>query len=149
MRTLIVVVCIIALGATIGTIVIGSRSFEGTVVEKPYETGLDWDRTKQQEARLGWSLSIAQGKFKIGSNDLFFTVLDRDQILLRDATALVKVTRPSTVAYDKTYRSIRQPDGRYLAKIDLPRYGNWYVIVQITRGDDAASFTRSIFAERN
>jgi nitrogen fixation protein FixH len=148
MRTLIIAVSIIAVGATIGTIVVGGRSFDGLVVEKPYETGLDWDKTQEQKARLGWTVST-NGNFLAGGNELLISVADGNGVKLRDAVVTVKVTRPSTVHYDKTYQTALQPDGRYRATIDLPFYGNWDVIMNVKRGKERADFTKSIFAERS
>ena len=48
----LVIVSVLALAATIGAIVIGMKSFEGLVVEKPYETGLAWDEIKKKKATL-------------------------------------------------------------------------------------------------
>ncbi|RJQ15309.1 MAG: hypothetical protein C4560_10705 [Nitrospiraceae bacterium] len=53
MKTLIVIVTIIALSAVVGAIVVGVRVFDGVVVENPYETGLEWDRIQNEKADSG------------------------------------------------------------------------------------------------
>ena len=49
---ILVIVSVLALAATIGALVIGMKSFEGLVVEKPYETGLAWDEIQKQKMKL-------------------------------------------------------------------------------------------------
>jgi len=147
MRTLIILVCILAVAATIGTIVIGRYSFEGIVVDKPYETGLAWDAIRQNRENLAWTTAVQRATFKTGGNDLIVTVLGRDGLPLANARVRVKVSRPSTQAYDRTYQTIQRSDGNYQGSIDLPLYGNWDLIIDVSRNADRASFKKSIFAE--
>jgi nitrogen fixation protein FixH len=48
----LIIVSVLALAATISALIIGVKSFEGLVVEKPYETGLAWDEMQKQKANL-------------------------------------------------------------------------------------------------
>jgi nitrogen fixation protein FixH len=57
----LVIVSVLALAATIGALVIGMKSFEGLVVEKPYETGLAWDEIQKQKAKLNSADAAAAG----------------------------------------------------------------------------------------
>ena len=148
MRVLIIVICIIALAATIGAIVIGKQSFEGLVVEKPYETGLAWDEARQKQITLGWTISVEGAPFKTGNNELTIKVIDKTGSQLTDAAVSVTVSRSSTRAYDKTYRAIRQPDGRYHSSINLLFYGNWDLIIDVSLKNDHSRFKEAIFAER-
>lgn len=148
MRTLIVLVCILALAATIGTIVVGLKSFEGIVVEKPYEAGLAWDQTRQNKEKLGWTVTLQNPLFKTGYNELSLLIMDRHQARLADAVAFVTVSRPSTRAYDKKYSLVRQPDMSYRAAIDLPLMGNWDIISEIDYRGDHAGFNNVVYAEQ-
>src|SRR5919108_6547317 len=57
---ILVIISILALSATIGALIVGMRSFEGLVVEKPYETGLAWDELqKQKKENLGKTSAAA------------------------------------------------------------------------------------------
>ncbi len=98
---IIVLTCILALAATIGTIVVGSRSFEGTVVDKPYETGLAWDEERRNQESLGWSVVLQKATYKTGKNDLIVMVHDKNGVPLSDAVVSVVVSRPSTRAFDR------------------------------------------------
>jgi len=57
----LVIVSVLALAATISALVIGMKSFEGLVVEKPYETGLAWDEIQKQKAKLNNADTSAAG----------------------------------------------------------------------------------------
>ena len=146
---IIVSACLLALGATIGTIVVGSRSFEGIVVDKPYEAGLAWDQERRNQESLGWSVGLQETTFKTGKNDLVVIVRDKNGAPLSDAVVSVAVSRPSTRAFDRTYRTVVQPNGRYLAAIDLPLYGNWGVLVEVSRKKEHTSFNKMISADRD
>jgi len=148
MRILIIVIIITALAATIGAIVIGRQSFEGLVVEKPYETGLTWDESRQKQASLGWKVSVQGAPFKTGKNELIVNILDKNGTPITDAIITVTVSRPSTRAYDKAYRTVRQADDRYHAFIGLQLYGNWDLIIDVSRNNDRSIFKEAIFAER-
>ena len=146
---LIVSVCVLVLAATIGTIVVGSGSFEGIVVDKPYETGLQWDEARQNRENLGWSIVLKQATYKTGKNDLILMLRDKSGSLLSDAIVAVAVSRPSTRAFDKTYQANAQPDGQYHAAIDLPLYGNWDVTIDVSRKNDRTSFDKTIYVKQD
>ena len=146
MRILIVLVCIVAIGATAATIIIGGRSFEGLVVEKPYDVGLAWDKTRQQKVELGWNVSTSKSSFAVGANDLRISVSDKTGKQLANAELNVKISRPATTAYDRTYQANRQTDGSYLASITLPLQGNWEATITVACGNSKASYSTKIYA---
>jgi nitrogen fixation protein FixH len=146
---IIVLICILALAATIGAIVVGSRSFEGIVVDKPYETGLAWDDERRNHENLGWSVVLQKAIYKTGKNDLIIMVRDKNGALFSDAVVSVAVSRPSTRAFDRTYLTVVQPNGRYRTEIDLPFYGNWDLIVDVSRKKERTSFNKIISANRD
>ncbi len=148
MRTLITLVCIIGLAATIGTIVVGMDSFEGIVVEKPYEAGLAWDRTMQNKAKLGWTVILQNPQFKTGQNELSLLIIDKNRAPLTDAVVHVTVSRPSTRQYDKTYSMARHSDNSYHASIDLPLKGSWDILSDIDHRGDHASLKNAAYAEQ-
>ncbi len=143
----IAVISVIALAATIGAIVIGSESFEGIVVDKPYEAGLAWDATHQNHANLGWTIAVAGAPFKIGKDDVIVTVLDKKHALIRDAVVAVTISRPSTRAYDRTFQTSPLSDGRYHATVALPLLGNWDLNIEVNDKSDRTSFHETIYAE--
>lgn len=149
MRTLIIVIVIFILATTAAMIFIGTRSFEGIVVEKPYETGLEWDRTRERKEKLGWSVSMNRTALPIGRNDVIVSASARNGRPLPGAVLAITVSRPSTNRYDRTYAALKQADGRYLAAIELPLPGRWDVIMHVTSGRDQADFKTTLVAERS
>jgi len=146
---IIVLTCILAMAATIGTIIVGSRSFEGTVVDKPYETGLAWDEERRNQESLGWSVVLQKATYKTGKNDLIGMVHDKNGAPISDAVVSVVVSRPSTRAFDNTHRAVVQPNGRYRTEIDLPLYGNWGVVIDVSRKKERTTFNRLISADKD
>lgn len=149
MRFLIIGICVFVAAFTVGTIVIGDRSFDGVVVDKPYETGLDWDNIRERKAKLGWIVSVGKGPFQTGRNDLFVSIADRNGTALSKARVSVKITRPATSTFDRTYGATELPDGRYHVSIDLAGYGTWNAVVTVVRGNDHTDYTQPLFAERS
>ena len=145
----IILACIIALTATIGTIIIGSGSFEGIVVDKPYDAGLAWDKERLNHERLGWSVALQDATFTTGKNDLVVMVHDKNGTLLSDAVVSIAVSRPSTRTFDRTYRTDARQNGQYRTEINLPLYGNWGVIIEVSRNTEHTSFNKTIFAKQD
>ncbi len=148
MKSLIAVITVIALSAVITAIVVGSRSFEGIVTEKPYEKGLSWDRTQAVKKSLGWDVGVRENGFTVGKNALTLAILDKRGRPLEGASVSVTVSRPSTTAYDRTYKSERLGDGSHRVIVDLPLYGYWDLKIRVVKEHDDVTYTKNIFAEK-
>lgn len=151
MRILIatlVAVCVLALAATIGTIIVGTRSFEGIVVEKPYEAGLAWDETERQKAKLGWKVAVEGALFRTGENELILDAVDKSGQPLANAAVTATVSRPSTRDFDKTYAAVQQKDGCYRALVVFPLYGAWDITIDVVRNSDHGVYRHAVYAER-
>lgn len=53
MKILISIVIILGLAAVAGSVIVGVKSFDGTVTSNPYEKGLMWDQARKEKAALG------------------------------------------------------------------------------------------------
>lgn len=148
MRALLILVTIIVIAATAGTIVVGGRTFEGLVVAKPYEAGLAWEEARRKQADLGWSVSVLGAQYRTGGNDLIVRVADKKGMPLADADVSVKLSRASTRAYDKTYRAQRGRDGSYRASVELSQFGYWDLKAEVSRNNERYAFTDRIYAEK-
>ena len=146
MRFLIILISIIAVGATIATIVVGSRTFEGVVVEHSYEHGLAWDQVRQNTERLGWKVSLLGLPFKTGQNEMELSVQDKNGLPLSDAVVTVALSRPATIALDRTYAARRGQDGHYWVSVDLPQFGYWDVRVDVKQREEQCGFAEKIYA---
>jgi nitrogen fixation protein FixH len=145
---ILVTVCILALAATIGAIIVGTRSFEGIVVDKPYETGLAWDETERQKAKLGWKVVVEGTRFRTGENELTIDAADKNGQPLANAAVTITVSRPSTRDFDKTYTAVRQQNGRYRASVAFPRYGAWDIIIDVSRNGERGVYRNAVYAEQ-
>src|SRR5512134_959789 len=145
---ILVTVCILALAATIGTIIVGTKSFEGIVVDKPYETGLAWDETERQKAKLGWKVAVERTRFRTGENELIIDAVDKDGRPLTNAAVSATVSRPSTRDFDRTYAAVRRQNGRYRASVAFPLYGTWDVTIAISRNGEHGAYRSAVYAEQ-
>jgi nitrogen fixation protein FixH len=130
---------------TAATIVVGSRSFDGLVVEKPYENGLDWDKAEQQKTRLGWQVSLDNASVRVGATDLKISIFDKPGTRLKNADVTVKLTRPETTAFDHGYKAVPQPDGSYRASVTVPVQGNWQAVVAVAQGKNRVVYTLPVY----
>ena len=148
MKTLIVIVIMVGLAAVVTTVIVGSRSFEGIVVDKPYERGLSWDKEQKERTVSGLNIEIKNKTFTVGENDLIIQVTDREGKPVPDAVLMLTVSRPSTNAYDRNYRLKGARGGTYSASVALPLYGHWDLRITIVRNGQNLLFPQKIFVER-
>jgi len=94
MKRVLAVVTLIGLAAVIGAFVIGMRTFDGTVVDKPYEHGLAYDAVHHEKESSGWIAEIVNRQFTIGTNTLLLSVTDRNRRPVTDVEISVVVSRP-------------------------------------------------------
>lgn len=147
MKIFIIAIVIIGLLSVAGAIIVGNSMFEGTVNEKPYETGLSWDRTQREKDASRLIISVETDRFNEGDNMLGLYIRDKRGKQLKEASVSVTVSRPSTTAYDKTYDCKRLDDGSWRAAVAFPLYGYWDLKIRITRGASDLIFTGRVFAE--
>ena len=148
MKTLIVIVIMVGLAAVVTTVIVGSRSFEGIVVDKPYERGLSWDKEQKERTESGLNIEIKNKTFTVGENDLIIQVTDREGKPVPDAVLMLTVSRPSTNAYDRTYRLEVAKGGMYSASVALALCGHWDLRITIVRNGQNLLFPQKIFVER-
>jgi len=148
MKILIGIVIVVVLAAVVTTVIVGSRSFEGIVVDKPYERGLSWDREQKERIESGLDIGIKNRSFTVGKNDLLIQVTDREGRPVPDAVLMLTVSRPSTNAYDRAYRLAGSKKGMYSAPVELPLYGHWDLQITIVRNGQNLPFQREIFVEQ-
>jgi nitrogen fixation protein FixH len=137
MRRFIMMVVLVVFVATVGTIYVGSRSFDGIVDDRPYEAGLAWDETQKRQARLGWRITFEAAALKVGRNEVVLRLSDRNGHPLNGATVGITVSRPSTRDYDRTYVANPIGGGRYQASLAVPLIGWWDLRTVVTRGSDS------------
>jgi nitrogen fixation protein FixH len=144
MKALILIVCLLGLGAIVGAVVVGTRSFDGTVVEHPYEHGLAWDRDQGRRRDSGLEVRVLNTAFRTGSNLAAFTIsgVGADGIGDRDVT--VRVRRPASAEHERTTPARKQSDGSWAAEALLPVAGRWELAVLVERPGGRIDFPAAI-----
>jgi len=149
MKTLIITVSVIAFSAVIATIIIGNETFDGIVVEKPYEQGLLWDKIQDRKIESGWKAVINNRKIKTGNAEISISVFDKSGKPLSDASVSLVVSRPATTVYDRNYETVRQSDDSYAAKVYFPLFGYWDLKIKVAKKGESVIFEKRIFAEED
>lgn len=146
MKAALTIVSVIGLSAVIAAILVGRSTFDGTVVDRPYERGLQYDAVLKETAASGWSVNILPLSFHTGRNELLIEVTDRQGLPLNAAGVAVVMSRPSTAAYDRTYAAMTIAPGRFRTELNLPLYGYWDAKIQVTQENHTIIFDKRIFA---
>jgi nitrogen fixation protein FixH len=147
MKSLIIIVTIIALSAVIGSVIVGKKVFDGTVEGNPYEQGLLWDKIRSNKYESGWSAVVNNKKINKGENEISISVFDKYGKPLSDASVSLVISRPSTTAHDRNYETLRRSDNSYAAKIYFPLFGYWDLKIKVVKKRESVIFEERIFAE--
>ncbi len=148
MKRVIVFVTIAAVAAVVGAIVVGSRTFEGIVADKPYETGIAWDKTRHEKMASGWNAVLTNRDVRVGDAELALRVTDKTGAPLKAAAVAVHLSRPHTTARDRTYRSRETGPGIYSAAVTFPDYGYWDLKTTVSADGKSVSFEERIFINK-
>jgi nitrogen fixation protein FixH len=144
MKTLIAVVSALGLGAVVGAVVVGTRSFEGTVVDHPYEHGLSWDRDHARRRDSGLKVRLRNTTFPSGPGRAAFTISGAAAGRLGDRDVSVRVRRPETAEHQQVTPARRRPDGSWEAAVHLPVTGRWELAVIVAQADGDIEFPAAI-----
>jgi nitrogen fixation protein FixH len=145
MKFTILIVSVLALSAVVGAIVVGNMSFEGIVVDDPYETGLIWDEIQNDRESSGIVIRLQSSHFNKGKNRIRL-LLEKSKPVDIDSIVL-KISRPTTVALDRQVAISSLSGNEYQADVDLPLIGNWDLIVQVTINGKRILFSNRIYAQ--
>ena len=148
MKVLIIIISIVGLAAVAGPIIVGIKSFDGTVTENAYEKGLVWDDVQKKKTDLGWNVHIREDTFRTGDHELLISVQDKNGKPLAGSAIAVMIGRPGSSEYDKQADAEEQEEGLYMVKTDFPVYGYWDIQINVTHDNETLLFTRRIFAEK-
>lgn len=147
MKLLLVIVSIIGLGAIVGAVVVGTKNFDGTVVDKPYERGLAYDADRHERDESGLNVEVISKELSAGANDILFSVNDKNGRRVTDVGVSVSISRPSSSSYDKTYKADLTEQGLFRIAAELPLYGYWSAKIQIAKENRSVTFEKTLFAE--
>jgi len=148
MKLLITLVIIIGIAAVAGSIVVGLKSFDGTVTENPYEKGLLWDDVQEKMNDLGWSIEIHGKEFTAGDNDVLISILDKNNLPLALAEVTLRISRPATATFNQYFDIIQVGNGVFSARLNFPLFGYWDIGVHVSSGGDTLYFEKRVFINK-
>lgn len=148
MKGLLLSVIITGLLIVAASIIVGIRSFDGTVTDNAYEEGLRWDDTNKMIKELGIIVKFRNKKIRVGENDVFISINRSDGTPYNPSSLRLHITRPSTDRYDIDVTAERIGDGLYRARMNLPLYGYWQVIIIPAGLEGGVEFKEEIFVEK-
>jgi nitrogen fixation protein FixH len=147
MRILLAAVVAVGLAAVAGAVIVGTRVFDGTVVESPYERGIAWDRERSEVISSGLQVSLLGNSFRTGDNLAAFRVLRHGRPFRGTSIAVVR-SRPSSASHDRTFTAPRGVDGIFRAMVDLPLQGHWELVAVVEEKEGSVRFPHSVYAEK-
>ncbi|CAM5614065.1 hypothetical protein ATER59S_05747 [Aquamicrobium terrae] len=127
-------------GLEIWFVTIANSSFTGVVTDDAYAIGLNYNevlKRREAERRLGWTTAIAftQGTDLAGEVRLTVRNADGQSLAADDVRATAE--RMSRFPQIQAVEFERQSDGQYLAKLNVPLAGRWFLRVRIEKGGEA------------
>lgn len=145
MKYLLFIVIFIGLGAVIGSIMIGSMTFEGTVTDQPYETGLRWDEI--MKIRNSVKIEILNNRFYVGENNIQFTISSGRE-MDQDFKIHILLTRPGNNKYDQEFLPLKTSNNNFIVKINIPEYGYWDLLFKFKHDHKEVVIPKRIYAEQ-
>ena len=128
-------VCLAAL--EIWFVTLANRSFTGLVTDEAYTIGVNYNEVlaqREAERQLGWNTSFTfvqgdglDGRLTLSIRDANGAVLAADEIRAT-AERMSRFPQIQTVSFE------RQTGGDYVANLEVPLAGRWFVRVRIERG---------------
>jgi nitrogen fixation protein FixH len=147
MKGLIVLVVIIGLAAVAGSIVVGMRSFDGTVTDNPYEKGLLWDQTREQ-MQHGLQVELNSRVFSTGDNDVVVKVHGTGGYLIDAGDMILLRSRPASAGFDQQFPARQEEKGIYRATLSFPLRGDWDLKISMLSSERELLVIKRIIAEK-
>ena len=127
---------------------IANDTFSGLAGARHRDLGLDYNRALEGRAaqeRLGWRAEIAfEPRGGGGAIEVRLVTREGDPVEGADAELLIR--RPVEEGFDRRIGLIPEGDGRYTARVALPKPGQWALHLLARRGDDVFQHQTRIMA---
>ncbi|MDH4164070.1 MAG: FixH family protein [Nitrospirota bacterium] len=147
MNRLLAAVVTIVLILIILMIVIGARTFDGTVVKDPYTTALQWDHNIHEQKAAGWKVILMTPVVRSMTPEVTVHIVDRKGNDMRDAVVELFLTRPSTDNYDSLYRMVHKAAGQYVSLVRVPAAGRWTINLTVRGEGRIVSYSETMNVE--
>jgi nitrogen fixation protein FixH len=127
---------------------IADDTFSGLVTGRFRDLGLDYNRALEGRAaqeRLGWRAEIAFEPRAVGGTiEVRLRTREGDPVDGADAEMLIR--RPVEDGFDRRIGLVAEGDGRFTARVALPKSGQWALHLLVRRGDDVFQHQTRIMA---
>jgi nitrogen fixation protein FixH len=144
-KIVIAIVAAAALGAVVGAVWVGARSFERTVVADPYDSGIHHDADRKKAQALGWNVVVDESALRAGREAaLTVRLTGRDGAPIDDAQLLFRVSRAGTSRFDASAAATSAGGGWYGAVLPMTEPGFWDLDVVIRRGGESLTLGKWI-----
>jgi nitrogen fixation protein FixH len=127
---------------------IADDSFSGLVTGRFRDLGLDYNRALEGRAaqeRLGWRADITFEP-RGGGGVIEVRLVTRDGDPVEGADAELLIRRPVEDGFDRRIGLVPEGDGRYTARVALPKPGQWALHLLARRGADVFQHQTRIMA---
>ena len=148
MKIILVFVSLIGIAAVAGAIVMGNMTFDGVVVEQPYERGLEWDRENELRAASGLDVSVPVNDYPVGESMVRIMVMHDDGSPY-EGPVEVLLTRLETSEYDRNFAASAKGSGMYSSEMVFPRHGAWDMRVSLSSMGNTVVFARRVNVRQN
>ncbi len=139
MKYLIIIASTIGLLFIAITIIVGARTFEGTVVQDPYESAAHWDSARHDQQQSGWHVSVMTKIVRSPVDEFSLEVRDRRGEPV-DASIELHITVPFTNRYDRDYHMEPDREGIYRTPVNVPVRGRWLAHITIVKAGKRIAF---------
>lgn len=127
---------------------IADDTFSGQVTSRHRDLGLDYNRAlegREAQERLGWRAEIAFAP-RGGGGLIDVRILTREGDPVDGADAEILIRRPVEVGFDRRIGLVAEGNGRYTARVALPKPGQWALHLLVRRGNDVFQHEARIMA---
>lgn len=146
MKLVLLLAVATVLAVIAGTVLVGSKVREDTVVAHPYEEGLHHDSDRAARAALGLAVTVDDEAPVTGASPLAFRLADRAGAAVEGAAVEVLLSRPDTSRGEVRAEARETAAGRYAAEVAFPAPGPWDVRFDVRRGRDRVRLERRLVA---
>lgn len=137
---------VVAVNAVMIRLAIGT--FTGVTVERPYERGIAYNTilaAQAEQDRLGWTAEVRLQT--TGGGSILHLVLRDAEGRPLDAAPTLALERPLEPASRIAVTPDEAATGRYVARLERLRPGQWDVTVDARRADGRLHLRRRVIAE--
>jgi len=143
LKLALVVSIVFGLMAVVGAIVAGSLTFDGTVTEAPYETGLLWDQIRHEKSELGWNPRLTVNRYVTGRNRIVFTLSGPSGVPVPTEDVIVEAGRIDTNQFNRVLTTCRAEAAAYECDATFPVPGRWEFRFRWKGNPEQVYFVRS------